>query len=144
MYSKHSIGSEPEGLGAITTGWIGGFNRYVQLLASHWPEGFFNEERETARRFYLPGHLFFLTRHSLTSEISGQGLPNGDGYCRTCLVRVSWPRLKPQVLPDREQGLHSLHSPTSQCTNRGNAERERWQWGLSWSLFLKHKVYSFI
>lgn len=65
---------------------------------------------------HVPGHLFFLTRQSLTSEISGQGLPKGDGYCRTCLVRVSWPRLKPQVLPDREQGLQSLHSPTSQCT----------------------------
>lgn len=34
-------------------------------------------------------------------------------------MRVSWPRLKPQVLPDREQGLHSLHSPTSQCSDRG-------------------------
>lgn len=63
-----------------------------------------------------PGHFLLFTRHSLISEISGQGLPKGDGYWRTCRVRVSWPRLNPQVLPDREQGLHSLHSPTSQCT----------------------------
>ena len=66
--------------------------------------------------FSLPGHFLLFTRHSLISEISGQGLPKGDGYWRTCRVRVSWPRLNPQVLPDREQGLHSLHSPTSQCT----------------------------
>lgn len=48
--------------------------------------------------------------------MSGQGLPKGEGYWRTCRVRVSWPRLNPQVLPDREQGLHLPHSPTSQCT----------------------------
>lgn len=48
--------------------------------------------------------------------MSGQGFPKGEGYWRTCRVRVSWPRLNPQVLPDREQGLHSPHSPTSQCT----------------------------
>lgn len=79
--------------------------------------------------FSLPGHFLLLTRHSLISEISGQGLPKGDGYCRTCRVRVSWPRLKPQVLPGREQGLHSLHSPTSQCTARGGGgvENEGWR-----------------
>lgn len=66
--------------------------------------------------FSLPGHFRLLTRHSLISEMSGQGLPKGEGYWRTCRVRVSWPRLNPQVLPDREQGLHSPHSPTSQCT----------------------------
>lgn len=66
--------------------------------------------------FALPGHFRLLTKHSLISEISGQGFPKGDGYRRTCRVRVSWPRLNPQVLPEREQGLHSLHSPTSQCT----------------------------
>lgn len=72
--------------------------------------------------FFLPEHFLLLTRHSLISEISGQGLPKGDGYWRTCRVRVSWPRLNPQVLPDREQGLHSLHSPTSQCTDRVKIE----------------------
>lgn len=66
----------------------------------------------------LPGHFFLLTWHSLISEISGHGLPNGDGYWRTCLVRVSWPCLKPQVRPAQKQGLHSLHSPTSQCTEK--------------------------
>ena len=70
-----------------------------------------------------PRHFFFFTRHSLISEISGQGLPKGDGYWRTCRTRVSWPRLKPQVLPDREQGFHSLHSPTWQCTK--SRERAR-------------------
>lgn len=64
----------------------------------------------------LPGHFRLLARHSLISEISGQGFPKGEGYRRTCRVRVSWPHLNPQVLPDREQGLHSPHSPTSQCT----------------------------
>ena len=64
----------------------------------------------------LPGHFRLLTRHSLISEMSGQGLPKGEGYRSTCRVRVSWPRLNPQVLPDREQGLHSPHPPTSQCT----------------------------
>lgn len=39
-------------------------------------------------------------------------------------MRASWPRLKPQVLPDREQGLHSLHSPTSQCTMGQNVDRD--------------------
>lgn len=78
--------------------------------------------------FFLPGHFLLLTTHSLISEISGQGLPKGDGYWRTCRVRVSWPRLNPQVLPDREQGLHSLHSPTSQCTKlRKRAEGEKLQ-----------------
>lgn len=66
--------------------------------------------------FALPVHFRLLTRHSLISEISGQGFPKGEGYRRTCRVRVSWPRLNLQVLPEREQGLHSLHSPTSQCT----------------------------
>lgn len=70
------------------------------------------------RSFFLrpPGHFLLLTTQSLISEISGHGFPKGDGYRRTRRVRVSWPRLNPQVLPDREQGLHSLHSPTSQCT----------------------------
>lgn len=64
----------------------------------------------------LPIHFFLLTTHSLTSETSGQGFPKGDGCWRTCLVRVSWPRLNEQVLPPREHWLHSLHSPTWQCT----------------------------
>lgn len=70
----------------------------------------------------LPGHFLLLTRHSLNSDTSAQGLPKGDGCWSTCRVRVSWPRLNPQVLPDREQGLHSLHSPTSQCTDGGGKE----------------------
>lgn len=76
-----------------------------------------------------PGHFLLLTWHSLISEISGQGVPKGDGYWRTCRVRVSWPRLKPQVLPEREQGLHSLHSPISQCTE------QRIEKSLNWLLF---------
>lgn len=61
-------------------------------------------------------HLLLLTKHSLFSEVCGHGLPIGEGFCRTFLVLVSSPHLKPQVFPKREQGLHSLHSPTSQCT----------------------------
>lgn len=76
----------------------------------------------TFRLVYWPGHFLLLTRHSLISEISGQGWPKGDGYWMTCLVRVSWPLLKPHVLPDREQELHSLHSPTSQCTVEGEGK----------------------
>lgn len=65
-------------------------------------------------------HLLLLTKHSLFSEVCGHGLPIGEGFCRTLLVLVSSPHLKPQVFPKREQGLHSLHSPTSQCTKTVN------------------------
>lgn len=58
-------------------------------------------------------HLFFLTTHSLFSRVEGQGLPWGLGVCRTFRVRLSSPM---QFFPIREHGPHSLHSPTSQCT----------------------------
>lgn len=80
--------------------------------------------------FALPGHFRLLTKHSLISEISGQGFPKGEGYRRTCRVRVSWPRLNPQVLPEREQGLHSLHSPTSQCTKLRKTKKNRFSFSV--------------
>lgn len=91
--------------------------------------------------FSLPGHFLLLTRQSLISEISGQGLPKGDGYWRTCLVRVSWPRLKPQVRPDLEQGLQSLHSPTLQCTDSRNTGKKSKAWVIV-STLLKLKYIS--
>lgn len=66
----------------------------------------------------IPGHFFFRTTQSLFSKVTGQGLPCGVGVLRIFRVLVSSPRLKPQVFPGREQGLHSLHSSTSQCTGR--------------------------
>lgn len=58
-------------------------------------------------------HFFLLGKHSLFSEVAGQGLPWGLGFCTILRVRVSSLR---QVFNIREQRPHSLHSPTSQGT----------------------------
>lgn len=63
-------------------------------------------------------------------------MPKGEGYRRTCRVRVSWPRLNPQVRPDCEQGLHSPHSPTSQCTKlRATTEKKNFRFQV-WFVWL--------
>lgn len=64
----------------------------------------------------LPGHFFLLTTHFLVSDVGPQGLPWGEGTCRISRTLVSSPRLKPHTFPLREQGPHSPHSLTSQCT----------------------------